>query len=143
MKIRNFMDDITDSIAYTELINQIAPKGSGVHTDALEVNDLKERAEMMLEQAEKIDCRSFVTAKDVVSGCDKLNMAFVANLFINYPALDSQSELNSEADMEILDIEDSGYDDFKLVKKKPSDWSFDPPFTELKIIELLYKLVFN
>ena len=142
MRIRNFMDDVADSMAYIELINQIAPKGSGVHMDAMEVPDLKERAEMMLEQAEKIDCRSFVTAKDVVLGCDKLNMAFVANLFINYPALDSESELNSEADIEILDFEDSGHDSSNLVKKKQSNWTFEPPFTELKIIELLYKLVF-
>ena len=51
-------------------------------------SDLTERAEEMLNQADKIDCRSFVTAKDVIKGHDKLNLAFVANLFNNYPALE-------------------------------------------------------
>ena len=32
--------------------------------------------------------REFVTASDVVSGVEKLNLAFVANLFNKYPALD-------------------------------------------------------
>ena len=72
--------------------------------------DLTERAEMMLEQAEKIDSRAFVTARvsghynhteyfetlfifqDVVRGQDKLNLAFVANLFNNHPGLDPPEE---------------------------------------------------
>ena len=42
----------------------------------------------MLQQASKIDCRSFVTASDVVNGIHKLNLAFVANMFNKYPGLD-------------------------------------------------------
>ena len=34
----------------------------------------------MLSQAEKIDCKAFVTAQDVVNGHEKLNLAFVTNL---------------------------------------------------------------
>jgi len=41
----------------------------------------------MLQEADKLACRSFVSAADVVSGNDKLNLAFVANLFNHYPAL--------------------------------------------------------
>ena len=41
-----------------------------------------------MEQADKLGCREFVTAKDIVSGQEKLNLAFVANLFNNYPALE-------------------------------------------------------
>ena len=54
--------------------------------------DLLERAEVMLEQAEKIKSRAFVTAKDVVKGQERLNLAFVANLFNNFPALDPPKE---------------------------------------------------
>ena len=50
--------------------------------------DLRERAESMLYEADKIGCRSFVASSDVVSGNYKLNLAFVANLFNKYPALD-------------------------------------------------------
>lgn len=41
----------------------------------------------MLKQADRLDCRQFVTPQDVVAGNHKLNMAFVANLFNMYPAL--------------------------------------------------------
>lgn len=41
----------------------------------------------MLQQADRLDCRQFVTPADVVSGNPKLNLAFVANLFNKYPAL--------------------------------------------------------
>ena len=40
--------------------------------------------------------REFVTASDVVAGVDKLNLAFVANLFNKYPALDNPD--NDELD---------------------------------------------
>jgi len=91
-RIKNFSDDIKDSEVYTELINQIAPKDSGVNKSALGISDLTQRAENMLEQAEKIDSRQFVTAKDVVRGHEKLNLAFVANLFNNHPGLDPPEE---------------------------------------------------
>lgn len=42
----------------------------------------------MLQEANKIGCRSFVSATDVVQGNYKLNLAFVANLFNMFPALD-------------------------------------------------------
>lgn len=42
----------------------------------------------MLKEAEKLGCRSFVTPQDIVKGVHKLNLAFVANLFNNYPGLD-------------------------------------------------------
>ena len=41
----------------------------------------------MLQQAARLDCRQFVSAQDVTAGNSKLNMAFVANLFNMYPAL--------------------------------------------------------
>ena len=46
---------------------------------------------MMLQQADKLGCRSFVTPEDVVNGIYKLNLAFVANLFNNHPALHADS----------------------------------------------------
>ena len=51
-----------------------------------EKEDLK-RAECMLEQADRLNCRQFVTATDVVRGNPKLNLAYIANLFNKYPAL--------------------------------------------------------
>jgi len=49
-----------------------------------------ERAEHMLDEADKIGCRSFVSAADVVNGNYKLNLAFVANLFNMHPGFEQQ-----------------------------------------------------
>ncbi|KAK3101951.1 hypothetical protein FSP39_007580, partial [Pinctada imbricata] len=101
-RIRNFTTDIQDSEAYSYLIEQIAPKESGVNSSiplsTLNIRtissliqkepDLHQRAEKMLLEAEKFDCRAFVSPGDVVKGNYKLNMAFVANLFNTYPALE-------------------------------------------------------
>ena len=46
------------------------------------------RAELMLQQADKLGCRSFISPADVTEGGYKLNLAFVANLFNNHPSLD-------------------------------------------------------
>lgn len=43
---------------------------------------------MVLQNADKLGCRKFVTAKDICKGNAKLNLAFVANLFNTWPALE-------------------------------------------------------
>uniref|UniRef100_A0A8I3W0M4 Plastin 1 n=2 Tax=Boreoeutheria TaxID=1437010 RepID=A0A8I3W0M4_CALJA len=107
--ISNFSQDIKDSRAYFHLLNQIAPKGgedgpaiaidlSGIN----EKNDLK-RAGLMLQEADKLGCKQFVTPADVVSGNPKLNLAFVANLFNTYPCLHKPN--NNDIDMNLLEGE--------------------------------------
>jgi len=93
-RMTNFTTDVKDSEIYTELIAQIAPKDKNVNKLAMKKENLTERAETMLEQADKIDCRQFVSAKDVVKGNEKLNLAFVANMFNNHPALDPPEDLD-------------------------------------------------
>jgi len=87
-RINNFTNDIKDSEVYTHLLHQIATPDSGVNKDALLEGDYLRRAEMMLEQADKLGCRAFITPQDVTEGVYKLNLAFVANLFNNCPSLD-------------------------------------------------------
>ena len=58
----------------------------------MQIADLTARAEAVLSNAETIEARSFVRAKDIVSGNQKLNLAFVANLFNMYPAMDDAGE---------------------------------------------------
>ncbi|XP_006002841.1 plastin-1 [Latimeria chalumnae] len=109
-KISNFSSDIMDSKAYYHLLNQIAPKGDNIDEMKIEIDfkgfnerdDLK-RAEYMLEEAEKLGCKQFVTPKDVVAGNPKLNMAFVANLFNMYPALHKPE--NVDYDLALLEGE--------------------------------------
>lgn len=98
-QIRNFSEDIKDSRAYFHLLNQISPKGDlddqmriDIDMLGLTERDDEMRAELMLRQAARLDCRQFVTPKDVVAGNHKLNMAFVANLFNMYPALNRPTD---------------------------------------------------
>ena len=90
-RIANFSNDISDSEAYTHLLYQIAPLELGVTKEALMEGDLSKRAEIMLQQADKLGCRSFISPGDVVEGVYKLNLAFVANLFNNHPAMDASN----------------------------------------------------
>ncbi|CAH2314971.1 plastin-3 [Pelobates cultripes] len=109
-KINNFSSDIKDSRAYFHLLNQIAPKGQKEGEERIDISmsgfnekdDLK-RAEDMLQQADRLGCRQFVTPADVVSGNSKLNLAFVANLFNKYPALTKPE--NQDIDWTLLEGE--------------------------------------
>ncbi|KAK8394116.1 hypothetical protein O3P69_006362 [Scylla paramamosain] len=95
-RCNNFMNDIKDSEIYTYLLKQIAPNDAGVTMEALSEHDMISRAEIMLQQAEKLGCRSFLTPQDVVEGVYKLNVAFVANLFNNHPGLDKPENIDFE-----------------------------------------------
>jgi len=90
-RIRNFAGDIKDSEAYTLLLNQLAP--NKCDTSALNQSDRTKRAEMVLTNAEKIKCRKFVRARDIVAGNPKLNLAFVANMFNTCPGLEPVEEV--------------------------------------------------
>ncbi|XP_073834435.1 plastin-2 fimbrin isoform X2 [Musca autumnalis] len=89
----NFQSDIVDSEVYSHLLKQIAGNDVDVNLDALHEKDLVSRAEIMLQQAAKLNCRSFLTPQDVVNGVYKLNLAFVANLFNNHPGLDQPEQV--------------------------------------------------
>ncbi|XP_074595251.1 plastin-2 fimbrin [Brevipalpus obovatus] len=97
-RISDFSNDIKDSEAYIHLLKQIAPPECHVTKEGLYEPNLTKRAEFMLEQADKLGCRSFLTPNDVVHGIYKLNLAFVANLFNTHPGLD-------KPDQEPLEIE--------------------------------------
>jgi Calponin homology (CH) domain len=84
-RVYNFSDDIKDSVNYTVLLNQIAPELCG--REPIQQSDLRQRAELMLQNAAKLGCRKFVTPDTVVNGNENLNMAFVAALFDTRPAL--------------------------------------------------------
>lgn len=109
-KINNFSSDIKDSRAYFHLLNQISPKGTVEDQPRIDINmagfsekDDMKRAEAMLQQADRLGCRQFVTPADVVSGNPKLNLAFVANLFNKYPALTKPE--NEDIDWGLLEGE--------------------------------------
>jgi plastin-3 len=105
----NFQSDISDSEVYTYLLKQIAPQDSSVTLEALRDPNMLNRAETMLQQAAKLNCRSFVTPQDVINGVYKLNLAFVANLFNNHPGLDQPEQIDGLEAIEETREEKSNY----------------------------------
>ncbi|XP_070835528.1 plastin-1 [Chaetodon trifascialis] len=94
--ISNFSEDIKDSRAYFHLLDQITLHAEKEHSMSVKIDmsglyehDLDHRAELMLQQAARLDCRQFVSPRDITSGNSKLNLAFVANLFNMHPTLQS------------------------------------------------------
>jgi plastin-1 len=70
---------LQDGEAYAYLLSALAPEVSG--PSALATQDPTERANMVLEQAERLDCKRYLTPKDIVDGSPNLNLAFVAQIF--------------------------------------------------------------
>lgn len=77
--VSNQFFHLQDGEAYAYLLNALAPEFSGPAT--LNVKDPTERANMVLEHAEKLDCKRYLTPKDIVEGSPNLNLAFVAQIF--------------------------------------------------------------
>lgn len=101
-RVANFSRDIADGEAYTVLLHQLVP--DKCDTRALQVQDVNQRAEMVLDNAEKIGCRKYLTPKSLVAGNPKLNLAFVANLFNTWPGLDPIEE-HEQIEIEEFDAE--------------------------------------
>ncbi|GMY21670.1 fimbrin-2 [Fagus crenata] len=79
--VTNFSSDIKDGEAYAHLLNVLAPKHS--HQSTLAAKDPLERAKLVLEHADRMGCKRYLTAKDIVEGSPNLNLAFVAHIFRN------------------------------------------------------------
>ena len=71
------------------MFSEIAPET--VTPDELEkafrCKDPLARAELILSWAERLNCKKFVSASDIVEGNPRLNLAFVATLFQRFPKL--------------------------------------------------------
>ncbi|KAF9349504.1 hypothetical protein BGX26_012200 [Mortierella sp. AD094] len=98
--VHNFSSDVKDGENYTILLNQLAPDLCS--RAPLRENDLFSRAEQILQNAEKLNCRKYLSPQSLVAGNPKLNLAFVANLFNTHPGLDPLEEVERP---ELPDIE--------------------------------------
>ncbi|KAJ3210946.1 hypothetical protein HDU82_007051 [Entophlyctis luteolus] len=89
-RVQNFSGDVKDGENYTVLLAQLAPHlcdRSPLHT-----RDLMQRAEQVLNNAARMNCRKYLNPKTLVEGNAKLNFAFVANLFNEWPGLEKLSD---------------------------------------------------
>ncbi|KAL8388336.1 hypothetical protein RB595_009305 [Gaeumannomyces hyphopodioides] len=103
-RVNNFSSDVKDGENYTVLLAQIGSE-YGVTRAPLQTNDLLQRAEQVLQNADVLGCRKFLTPTSLVAGNPKLNLAFVANLFNTHPALDPITE---EEKLEVEDFDAEG-----------------------------------
>ncbi|XP_056171479.1 fimbrin-5-like [Syzygium oleosum] len=104
-QVTNFSSDVKDGEAYAYLLNALAPEHASRST--LDAKDPKERANMVLEQAEKLECKRYLTPTDIVEGSPNLNLAFVAQIFQHRNGLSTDTKKISFAEMMTDDTQTS------------------------------------
>nr|GMC88288.1 fimbrin-5-like [Ipomoea batatas] len=102
-QVTNFSIDVKDGEAYAYLLNTLAPEYGS--TSTLDTKDLMERANLILEHAEKIGCKRYITPKDIVEGSSNLNLAFVALIFQQRIGLSVDNKKLSFAEMIAYDAQ--------------------------------------
>jgi plastin-1 len=95
--VSNFTTDVRDGSAYALLLHQLAPEHCSL--SPLQIDDLLERAKAVLAQADRINCRKYLTPKDLVEGSPNLNLAFVAHLFHTRNGLTQDPSNNDYAEL--------------------------------------------
>jgi len=130
-RVNNFSKDVHDGENYTILLHQLKP--AECSKGPLQEKDLTKRAEQVLQNADRIGCRKYLTPSAMVAGNPKLNLAFVAHLFNTWPGLEPLEEsekpviedFDAEGEREArvftlwlnsLDVEPAVYDLFENLK---------------------------
>lgn len=125
-RVSNFSSDIKDAENYTVLLNQLAPNECSLQP--LQTQNLLERAEQVLENAEKLDCRKYLTPTALVAGNPKLNLAFVAHLFNTHPGLEP---LDESEPVEIEEFDAEGEREARVFTLWLNSLEVDPPVVSL------------
>ncbi|CAL8096759.1 unnamed protein product [Calicophoron daubneyi] len=104
-QLKNLTTDLRDCEIYTYLIDQICPddKRDRLHPIAqiMSTKDPKERARLLLENAELLTDQNFLSPDDIYNADDsreRLHLAFLATLFNQYPCMDSQTDYQIESE---------------------------------------------
>ncbi|KAH1263781.1 Fimbrin-1 [Glycine max] len=103
--VRNFSSDVKDGEAYAYLLNVLAPEHCSPAT--LDTKDANERANLVLDHAERMGCKRYLTPRDVAEGTSNLNLAFVAQLFHHRSCLSTDTKKMSYAEMMTDDVQTS------------------------------------
>ncbi|WFD29234.1 fimbrin [Malassezia sp. CBS 17886] len=88
--VSNFSKDVSDGENYAVLLSQLQP--DKCDRAPLKEPDLMTRAELVLQRADAIGCRKYLTPGSMIAGNPKLNLAFVAHLFNTHPCLEPLTE---------------------------------------------------
>ncbi|KAL5562210.1 hypothetical protein UlMin_031957 [Ulmus minor] len=88
--VTNFSTDVKDAEAYAHLLHVLAPEHS--KPSALDAKDPFQRAKLVLAHADRMGCKRYLTAKDIVEGSPNLNLTFVAHVFQHRNGLSTQTK---------------------------------------------------
>ncbi|KAF5096957.1 hypothetical protein D0Z03_001519 [Geotrichum reessii] len=124
--VSNFSKDVADGENYTVLLNQLVPEQCSL--DPLNTPDLLKRAEKILDNADRIGVRKYLTPTALVAGNPKLNLAFVAHLFNTYPGLDPITE---DDKIEIEDFDAEGEKEARVFTLWLNSLDVDPAINNL------------
>ncbi|KAF7831324.1 fimbrin-1-like [Senna tora] len=100
--VKNFSSDVKDGRAYAYLLNILAPEHCSPFT--LDTKDPIERAKLVIDHAERMGCKRYLTPKDIVDGSSNLNLAFVAQIFHYRNGLSTDNKKLSYAEMMTDDV---------------------------------------
>ncbi|KAL6496550.1 Fimbrin-2 [Orobanche gracilis] len=147
--VTNFSSDVKDAQAYAHLLNVLAPERS--NPSILKVKDPLERATLVLEHADKMGCKRYLTAKDIVDGSPNLNLAFVAHIFQHRVYLKLRSLATEKRGsgakkcicfFEVSDLNIASHHKYELLKKYlPLDTATNDLFEIAKDGVLICKLI--
>lgn len=74
-----YVFNLQDAEAYAYLLHVLAPEHG--EKSIFDVKNPLERATLVLQHADRMGCKRYLTAKDIVEGSPNLNLAFVAHIF--------------------------------------------------------------
>ncbi|KAK9005153.1 hypothetical protein V6N11_042599 [Hibiscus sabdariffa] len=101
--VTNFSSDVKDAKAYTYLLNVLAPEYCNPLT--LDSKDPVERAKLVLDHAQRMGCKRYLSPKDIAEGSTNLNLAFVAQIFHERNGLSTDSKKISFAERMTDDVQ--------------------------------------
>ncbi|XP_022753073.1 fimbrin-1-like isoform X1 [Durio zibethinus] len=101
--VTNFSSDVKDAKAYAYLLNVLAPEHCNPLT--LDAKDAAERAKLVLDHAQRMGCKRYLSPKDIVEGSTNLNLAFVAQIFHQRNGLSIDSQKISFAERMTEDMQ--------------------------------------
>ena len=102
--LTNFGEDIKNSEKYIYLFNQLYP--NICDKSVLENTDIRERAEIIINNCMKIGIDVNILPEDIVNGNENLNLFFIIELFNYNHGMDKLNEDEKIENMELLDDED-------------------------------------
>lgn len=131
-RVKNFGNDLADSVAYAHLLHSLNPRvWTAEQLQAcLALTDYDQRAIRILDAACQLDsaCRVYLNPEDIVAGREKLNLCFIASLFNKgtgmeelHQELQSKNETLSELQARIDRLERENSELKNALKLKDKD----------------------